>query len=79
MQAAKELITQYLAQQPHIAQASGTSAEIVKRIQSILGWPAAKEQIHAAMQYVPDELIEGPGTHARGKRPHRHGAHEEAD
>ena len=21
-------------------------------------WPATKEQIHAAMQYVPDELIE---------------------
>ena len=58
VQASKELLTQYLAQQPHIAQASGTSAAIVDKIQSILGWPATKEQIHAAMQYVPDELIE---------------------
>jgi 5,10-methylenetetrahydromethanopterin reductase len=58
VQAAKELITQYLAQQPHIAQASGTAPETVKKVQSILGWPASKEQISQAMQFVPDELIE---------------------
>src|SRR5437899_6091885 len=58
VQAAKELITQYLAQQPHIAQASGTAPETVKQVQSILGWPATREQIHQAMQFVPDELIE---------------------
>jgi len=58
VQAAKELITQYLAQQPHIAEASGTPPETVQKVQSILGWPATREQIHEAMQYVPDELIE---------------------
>jgi 5,10-methylenetetrahydromethanopterin reductase len=58
VQAAKELITQYLAQQPHIAEASGTPPETVQKVQSILGWPATKEQIHEAMQFVPDELIE---------------------
>ncbi|HLI05041.1 MAG TPA: LLM class flavin-dependent oxidoreductase [Ktedonobacteraceae bacterium] len=58
VQAAKELITQYLAQQPHIAEASGTPLETVRKVQSILGWPATKEQIHEAMQFVPDELIE---------------------
>jgi 5,10-methylenetetrahydromethanopterin reductase len=58
IQAAKELLTQYLAQQPHIAQASGTDPEIVSRIQEILGWPATREQIHEAMKFVPDELIE---------------------
>jgi 5,10-methylenetetrahydromethanopterin reductase len=58
VQAAKELLTQYLAQQPHIAEASGTPPETVERVQSILGWPATKDQIHAAMQFVPDELIE---------------------
>jgi len=58
VQAAKELITQYLAQQPHIAEASGTPPETVEKVQSILGWPATREQIHEAMQYVPDELIE---------------------
>src|SRR5258707_9955591 len=35
VQAAKELITQYLAQQPHIAQASGTPPETVKKVQTI--------------------------------------------
>ena len=30
----------------------------MKKIQTILGWPATKEQIHEAMQHVPDELIE---------------------
>ena len=58
VQAAKELLTQYLAQQPHIAKASGTPEETVKKIQSILGWPATKEQINEAMQFVPDDLIE---------------------
>ncbi len=58
IEAAKELITQYLAQQPHIAKASGTPEETVKKVQTILGWPATKAQIHEAMQFVPDELIE---------------------
>ena len=55
--AAKQLITQYLAQQPHIAKASGVSRETIEQIRSILGWPATKDQIEKAMQYVPDELI----------------------
>lgn len=57
IEGAKELITQYLAQQPHIAKASGVDDETVKSVQKILGWPATKEQVHEAMQYVPDELI----------------------
>lgn len=51
------LLTQYLAQQPHIAKASGVSAEVVAEIQSILGWPATKEQINKAKHLVPEELI----------------------
>jgi 5,10-methylenetetrahydromethanopterin reductase len=54
---AKMLLTQYLAQQPHIAKASGVKKETVDKIQSILGWPATKEQIEKAMVYVPDELV----------------------
>ena len=57
IEAAKVLLTQYLAQQPHIAKASGVSEDIVKQVQSILTWPATIEQIHAAMQYVPDEFV----------------------
>ena len=53
----RELLTQYLAQQPHIAKASGVSQDIVKSIQSILGWPATYEQIQKAKHFVPDELI----------------------
>lgn len=55
---ARWLLTQYLAQQPHIAQASGVSDDVVKQIQSILGWPATKEQIQKAMRFVPDDLVE---------------------
>ena len=53
----RELLCQYLAQQPHIAQASGVSMEIVEDIQKILGWPATHEQIQAAKHLVPDDLI----------------------
>ncbi len=55
---ARALLTQYLAQQPHIAKASGVSREVVQKIQNILGWPATKEQIKEAMPLVPDELIQ---------------------
>jgi 5,10-methylenetetrahydromethanopterin reductase len=51
------LLTQYLAQQPHIAKASGVSMEVVAQIQSILGWPATHEQIQNAKHLVPEDLI----------------------
>ena len=53
----RELLTQYLAQQPHIAKASGVSQDVVDKIQSILGWPATHEQIQQAKHLVPEELI----------------------
>jgi 5,10-methylenetetrahydromethanopterin reductase len=57
LEGARGLLTQYLAQQPHIAKASGVKPEVVEKIQSILGWPATKEQIDKAKVYVPDELV----------------------
>jgi 5,10-methylenetetrahydromethanopterin reductase len=54
----KMLLCQYMAQQPHIAKASGVSDEVVHEIQSILGWPATKEQINKAKHLVPDFLVE---------------------
>lgn len=51
------LLTQYLAQQPHIAKASGVSMDVVEKIQSILGWPATNKQIQKAKHLVPEELI----------------------
>lgn len=53
----RELLTQYLAQQPHIAKASGVSMDVVEEIQSILGWPATHEQIMSAKHLVPEDLI----------------------
>jgi 5,10-methylenetetrahydromethanopterin reductase len=53
----RELLTQYLAQQPHIAKASGVAPEVVAQIQSILGWPATQEQIRQAKHLVPEDLI----------------------
>ena len=53
----RSLLTQYLAQQPHIAKASGVSEDIVAQIQSIMGWPATKEQIAQAKHLVPIELV----------------------
>ena len=64
------LLTQYLAQQPHIAKASGVSPEVVAEIQSILGWPATHEQIQLAKHLVPEELIykiTASGTPAEAK------------
>lgn len=51
------LLTQYLAQQPHIAKASGVSPDVVTQIQSILGWPATYDQIQRAKHLVPEDLI----------------------
>ena len=67
----RELLTQYLAQQPHIAKASGVSMDIVTEIQSILGWPATHEQIQKAKHLVPDDLIHkitASGTPTQAKK-----------
>ena len=57
LETSRELLTQYLAQQPHIAKASEVDPAIVEEIQSILGWPATHEQIQQAKHLVPDELV----------------------
>jgi 5,10-methylenetetrahydromethanopterin reductase len=51
------LLCQYLAQQPHIAKASGVAEDVVKKIQAILGWPATHEEIEKAKHLVPEDLI----------------------
>jgi 5,10-methylenetetrahydromethanopterin reductase len=57
VESSKMLLCQYLAQQPHIAKASGVSPDVVTEIQSTLGWPATKEQIEKAKHLVPDDLV----------------------
>jgi 5,10-methylenetetrahydromethanopterin reductase len=66
----KMLLCQYLAQQPHIAKASNVSDDVIQQIQSILGWPATKEQIMKAKDLVPDDLVHkitASGTPAEAK------------
>lgn len=72
LECSRELLTQYLAQQPHIAQASGVSPDVVAEIQSILGWPASYDQIKRAKHLVSDELVQritasGTPAEARAK------------
>jgi len=55
---ARELVTQYLGQQPHIMKASGVSQELLDKIGSVLTWPAEEHQIREAMKLVPDEVVQ---------------------
>ena len=55
---ARELLTQYLGQQPHIMAASGVDPGLIQEIGKVLTWPASPEQIRAAMRLVPDEVVQ---------------------
>ncbi len=55
---ARELVTQYLGQQPHIMKASGVSQDLLDEIGSVLTWPAEEHQIREAMKLVPDEVVQ---------------------
>ncbi|MBP8973398.1 MAG: LLM class flavin-dependent oxidoreductase [Anaerolineae bacterium] len=55
---ARQLVTQYLGQQPHIMKASGVSSELLDEIHQVLTWPATEEQIERAMTLVPDDVVQ---------------------
>jgi 5,10-methylenetetrahydromethanopterin reductase len=55
---ARELVTQYLGQQPHIGKASGVDQSLLDDIAKVLTWPAGPEEIHRAMKLVPDEIVQ---------------------
>ena len=55
---ARELVTQYLGQQPHLMKASGVDRALLEEIGGVLSWPAGPEQIRAAMRLVPDEVVQ---------------------
>ena len=55
---ARELVTQYLGQQPHIGKASGVDQSLLDDIAKVLTWPATEEQIREAMKLVPDEIVQ---------------------
>jgi 5,10-methylenetetrahydromethanopterin reductase len=55
---ARELVTQYLGQQPHIMKASGVDPGLLEEIGQVLTWPAGPEDIRRAMRLVPDEVVQ---------------------
>jgi 5,10-methylenetetrahydromethanopterin reductase len=55
---ARELVTQYLGQQPHIGKASGVDPSLLEDIAKVLTWPAGPEEIRKAMALVPDEVVQ---------------------
>jgi 5,10-methylenetetrahydromethanopterin reductase len=55
---ARELVTQYLGQQPHIMKASGVSQDLLDEIGRVLTWPAEEHQIRQAMRMVPDDVVQ---------------------
>jgi 5,10-methylenetetrahydromethanopterin reductase len=55
---ARELVTQYLGQQPHIMKASGVDPGLLDEIGQVLTWPATAAQIEEAMALVPDDVVQ---------------------
>jgi 5,10-methylenetetrahydromethanopterin reductase len=55
---ARILVTQYLGQQPHIMKASGVPASLLDDIGQVLTWPATHDQVVAASQLVPDDVVQ---------------------
>ncbi len=54
----RELLTQYLGQQPHIMKASGVDPGLIEEIGKVLTWPAGPEEIKKAMRLVPDDAVQ---------------------
>ncbi len=54
----RELLTQYLGQQPHIMKASGVDPALIEEIGKMLTWPASPEEIKRAMRLVPDDAVQ---------------------
>jgi 5,10-methylenetetrahydromethanopterin reductase len=55
---ARELLTQYLGQQPHIMKASGVDPGLIEEIGKVMTWPAGPKEIRQAMRLVPDDAVQ---------------------
>jgi 5,10-methylenetetrahydromethanopterin reductase len=72
---AREMVTQYLGQQPHIMKASGVPQSLLDKVGEVLTWPATHEQVTAASKLVPDEIVQmltASGTPAEAREQVRH-------
>jgi 5,10-methylenetetrahydromethanopterin reductase len=58
LDAARLLVTQYLGQQPHIMKASGVPEDLLDEIGKVLTWPATHDEVVAASQLVPDDIVQ---------------------
>ena len=58
LDAARLLVTQYLGQQPHIMKASGVPETLLNDISKVLTWPATHDQVVAAAELVPDDVVQ---------------------
>jgi 5,10-methylenetetrahydromethanopterin reductase len=55
---ARDMVTEYLAMEPHIAVASGVSEKVVEEIKGITGgWPTTKQKLEQASPLVEDRAI----------------------
>jgi len=57
LDASRELLTQYMGQQPHLMKASGMPQDILDKIHEELTWPASKKEIRKAMRHIPDDIV----------------------
>ena len=55
---ARNMVAQYLGQQPHIMEASGVPKSLLDAVGEILTWPATHEQVEAAAKLVPDDIVQ---------------------
>ena len=72
---ARQMVTQYLGQQPHIMKASGVPQSLLDKVGEELTWPATHEQVVAASRHVPDEIVQmltASGTPAEARKQVRH-------
>ena len=58
LDAARELVTQYLGQQPHIMAASGVPESLLEEVGRVLTWPATHEQVVEASKLVGDDVVQ---------------------
>lgn len=55
---ARNMVAQYLGQQPHIMEASGVPKALLDAVGQILTWPATHEQVEAAAKLVPNDIVQ---------------------
>jgi 5,10-methylenetetrahydromethanopterin reductase len=67
---ARNMVTQYLGQQPHIMKASGVPQSLLDAVGEVLTWPATHEQVEAASKLVPDEIVQMLTDEARAAVDH---------